>query len=101
MVTTAHTAADAGVGGVGAAGVAVAVHGEQHGRAGGGDGGGDGGGGGDGAAARCRPVFEALRLRRRPRLGADGGGIGGRRRPRHRPGRLLALFRQGRAFARP
>ena len=97
MVPAARATAHAGFGGVGAAGVAVAVPGPRRrdfGVAAGGDGGGNGGGGGDRTAAGCGSVLAALRVRRPLRLVPHDRRFPCRRGSWHRARHLLALFRE-------
>ena len=98
VVAASRATAHAGIGGFGAAGVAVAVPGPRRRdlrvAAAGGARGGDGGAGGGGAAAGSSSVLAALRVRRPARLVPHGRRFGRRRGSRRRPRRLPALFRE-------
>lgn len=96
MVAPAHAALDAGLRGVRAARVAVAVHGPECRRVSPADGagGGDGGAGGDRAAAGRRALLAALHLRGPPRLGSHDRWIARRRGSRDGSRGVLALLRE-------
>ena len=97
LVPAARATAHAGFGGLGAAGVAVAVPGPRRRDfclAAGGGGGGNGGAGGDRTAARGGSFFAALRMRRPLRLVPHDRRLPCRCGSWHRARRLLALFRE-------